>query len=143
MKQKFEADISYGIVLIIAILLLAMNLHIFKNDHLAYLEVSVLSLFSLLIVCFVYYILRAISYEIKGEELIVHSAFKTKSIYNIQDIRFINKTTDLTASSAPSLKRLEIRIGKLDSVLVSPKDKKNFIKALQNINPTITTDVAL
>ena len=55
----------------------------------------------------------------------------------IQSIKRIYKTRNPLSSPALSLDRIAIVYNKYDEVLISPKDKKEFIEELLKINPDI------
>lgn len=55
----------------------------------------------------------------------------------IKDIRKIEETNNPLSAPALSIDRLEIHFNKFDSLLISPKNKKEFIADLQQINPEI------
>ncbi len=60
-----------------------------------------------------------------------------KSTLDIMTIRSIKRTNSPLAAPAPSLDRVELRLGKFDTVMVSPKDQLGFINELVKINPLI------
>ena len=66
--------------------------------------------------------------------------FETVDILNITEIK---KTSSLLSAPANSLDRIEIFYNKYgDSVVISPPDKKAFVKTLLAINPKIKTEIA-
>lgn len=71
----------------------------------------------------------------------VKSGFLVNSKYNINKITHIRKTNTWLSSPALSLDRIEITIDKYNKVVISPKDKAQFIAHLQAINPNINTDI--
>ena len=73
----------------------------------------------------------------ENNELTVKCGMIYHSKVDISTIKSISKTWNPISSPAPSLDRIEIKYGKWDSVIVSPKDKQAFIQALQKINPNI------
>lgn len=76
-------------------------------------------------------------YEVDEKNVIVKCGFLFKKTIVIHDIKKISETTSVISSPATSLDRLEISYGKFDSILISPKQKKEFIEQLISINPTI------
>lgn len=79
----------------------------------------------------------AISYTINETYLEIRSGLFYYRKIKIHDIQKISSSGSWESSPAASTDRLEIRYSKYDSILISPKDKQNFIDALLNINPTI------
>lgn len=59
----------------------------------------------------------------------------------IQSIRKIYKTRNPLSSPALSLDRIAIVYNKFDEVLISPKNKKEFIDELLKINPAIVVEI--
>ncbi len=58
----------------------------------------------------------------------------------IQDIKSVKNSKNPLSSAALSLHRLKIRYGKTGFILVSPKERKEFIKALKRENRAIYSD---
>jgi len=67
--------------------------------------------------------------------------FSASSI-DISTIKSIRKTRNPISSPAPSLlSRIEIAYNKYDAVIISPKDKISFIKAIKAYKPDIEVDL--
>lgn len=79
----------------------------------------------------------SISYEISGETLWIKSFFWIKKKIPITSITVVQETYNLISSPAASLDRLEILYGRNNSVIISPKDKMEFIEHLKSISPQI------
>lgn len=92
----------------------------------------VLSLvFGLILIVF-FFLSKTIQYKIDGENLVI---WKTK--IDIKTIRKIYKTNNPLSSPAMSLDRIAIVYNKFDEVLLSPKERDEFINELLKINPNI------
>lgn len=76
------------------------------------------------------------SYRIDDEALIVRSG-PFKSTIDIKTIKKIKATKTLLAGPALSLDRIEIQYKTYDTVIVSPKDKIEFIETLLIKNNSI------
>lgn len=74
-------------------------------------------------------------------ELLIKCGFLFNSKIDISKIKSVSKTRNPISSPAPSLDRLELKYGKWDSVMVSPKDKTGFIEELLKINPNIVNNL--
>ena len=61
----------------------------------------------------------------------------------IDEIVEIRKTNTLLSAPAPSFDRILIKDAKGNPVIISPRDKKNFIQSLKSMNPTIKVEDAL
>jgi hypothetical protein len=78
------------------------------------------------------------NYTITGDgSLKVRCGFFVNLFIDINTIRKIEATKSVLSSPALSLDRLEVFYNKFDSVMISPKNKENFVAQLQNINPAI------
>jgi hypothetical protein len=98
-------------------------------------EYLVSLLFSVVLLVF-YFLSKTIQYKIEDENLVI---WKTK--INIQSIRKIYKTRNPLSSPAMSLDRIAIVYNKFDEVLISPKEREEFITELLKINPNIEVKV--
>lgn len=75
------------------------------------------------------WLLRGTYYEVSSDTLrIVCGPYRQRIL--ISDITAIEPTRSMLSSPALSLDRLRIRYGKIRRVLVSPADKRGFIRAL-------------
>jgi hypothetical protein len=59
----------------------------------------------------------------------------------IADIKSIERTRNPISSPAASMDRIELKYGKWNTVIISPKDKKELLNAFLAINPKITVDL--
>ncbi len=59
------------------------------------------------------------------------------SKYKIDDMTAIYPTSNWLSAPALSFDRLEIRTGKRKSIVISPKNRTDFINHLQRLNPSI------
>lgn len=92
----------------------------------------VLSLvFGLILIVF-FFLSKTIQYKIDGENLVI---WKTK--IDIKTIRKVYRTNNPLSSPALSLDRIAIVYNKFDEVLLSPKEREEFINELLKINPNI------
>ncbi|MBU5210338.1 PH domain-containing protein [Heyndrickxia oleronia] len=82
-------------------------------------------------------------YEItnKGLLKVVTGPFHYTSI-EIKGIKSITKTRNFISSPALSMDRIEIQYNKWHSIIISPKDKNQFINQLMELNPDINVDDA-
>lgn len=73
-----------------------------------------------------------LKYKIEGEYL---SIWRTK--IDIKTIRKVYATRNPLSSPALSINRIAIVYNKYDEVLISPKDRGDFIEELLKVNPNI------
>jgi hypothetical protein len=75
---------------------------------------------------------KTIKYKIEGENLMI---WYTK--IEVKSIRKIYRTKNPLSSPALSLDRIAIVYNKYDEILISPKERNEFIDELLKINPSI------
>lgn len=94
-------------------------------------------LIMLLTILFILYTFLPINYKIEKENLNVKCTFMINENIEIKSIRKITETYNPLSSPAASIDRIEIFYNKFDSILISPKNKKDFIQDILKINPNI------
>lgn len=80
-------------------------------------------------------------YTIDGDILLIRCGFFGKQKIGIKEIKSVEKTNSPLSAPALSIKRLEIKYGKFDSALISPKNRQQFIADLLEVNPSIIVKV--
>ena len=95
-----------------------------------------LSITFLVILLLVGLLFYSIQYKIEGENLIIW-----KNKIDIKTITRVYKTRNPLSSPALSLDRIAIVYNKFDEILISPKDREDFIKELLKVNPNIEVAV--
>lgn len=84
------------------------------------------------------YSLFCIVYIIDGNALTVKCGIFSKTNYDISKITKIKRTNSILSAPASSLDRIAIYFLKQKTpIVISPKDKIEFIQHLQSINPNI------
>lgn len=91
----------------------------------------------LLLAAFVSHMFLTTYYIIDGKTLKIKCGFLCNKSVDIGSIRKITETNNPISSPATSLGRLEIKYNKYDSVIISPKDKNDFINSLIKLKPDI------
>ena len=89
------------------------------------------------VVGFILILSKTTQYIINENQLIVKSTWIVNERIDISKITKVEKSNSILSSPALSLDRLLVRYNKYDEVLISPKEKKEFIDELLKINPTI------
>ncbi len=89
------------------------------------------AIFAFVLVLF-FLLSKTIRYKIEGENLMI---WNTK--IEIKSIRKIYRTNNPLSSPALSLDRLAIVYNKFDEIIISPKERNEFIDELLKINPSI------
>lgn len=89
---------------------------------------------------FTSYIFLTTYYQIDGKTLKIRCGMFFNVKVDIDTIKRLSETNNPLSSPATSLDRLELKYlknGKIDTVMISPKDKSGFIKMLTELNPAI------
>ncbi len=89
------------------------------------------------VVGFILILSKTTQYIINENQLVVKSTWIVNERIDISKITKIEKSNSILSSPALSLDRLLVRYNKYDEVLISPKEKIEFINELLKINPTI------
>jgi hypothetical protein len=89
---------------------------------------------------FFLYLYLSTTYAIDGTTLHVRSGFLFKERVDVGTITRISSVRDFFAAPALALDRLVIRYGQDRSVLISPRNRRSFLKDLCAINPSIAFD---
>lgn len=74
----------------------------------------------------------------ENRNLRVKCGFITDFNVNIDKIVSLKNTRTLLSAPAASIDRLEVKYGRCQSVVISPKDKQEFIAHLRRLNPEIS-----
>jgi hypothetical protein len=84
----------------------------------------------------VFLMFKSIKYKIDGEQLQI---WWTK--IDINSIKKIYSTHNPLSSPALSLDRIAVVYNKYDEVLISPKEREDFIREVLKINPNIVVEL--
>jgi len=129
--KTYKSKIDFGIILLFVITSAWPIYYCFiRKDWIA------ASLLSLPII-FIFYLFYNTIYTVAKENLNIRFGFLVNNNIDIKTITQISETCSLVSSPAASIDRLEILHGKSGRILVSPKQKKDFIDTLLAINPDI------
>ena len=91
----------------------------------------------ILVLAFITFLLTSIKYTIENQNLNIKAGFLINQNINIMNIESIKKSKNILSSPAASLDRIEIIENNKNSILISPKNKIEFIEELKKINPQI------
>ncbi|MFI1743725.1 PH domain-containing protein [Thalassobellus sediminis] len=134
--KVYKSKISYRLLLFIfLILVLSFGFGIFKAESIQSIIIPI-GVF-ILIFGFVLHLFLNTKYAIINSVLKIKSGFLYYKELDIHSIKSISNSNSLMSSPAASLDRIELSYGKYTSVIISPKDKSNFIKDLVKINLNI------
>jgi len=137
MVRKYKSKVSYG--LLIAISLIMFGPFIFKLSDYTLNTQRILGILLLLVTfALILHMFLTTIYTIDNGKLKIKSGFFSYKPIEISEIKRIKKTNNIISSPAASFDRIEIQYGKFKSIIISPKDKLNFCKDLNELNPEIT-----
>ncbi len=136
MEKTYKSKISYPLLLFVFGVFFIPFFVGEKNNIFGY---KTLLILLFLVLCFGYvsYTFFNTKYTIKGDFLYIKSGFFKYKPINIKTITKLQKTSNIISSPAMSFDRIEIKYGKFDEIIISPKDKVGFAKDLTTINPNI------
>jgi len=80
-------------------------------------------------------------YTVEGKKLKIKCGFFTYKPIEIDEIKEITKSNNIISSPAASFDRIEIKYGKFEEIIISPKDKFEFAKYLKSLNPNIKNNI--
>lgn len=129
--RKYKSKIGLGIVIFIAIVLGGTSTLMIINKAWPGLIIN------LALIGFVSYLFTSTYYIINGNDLTIKCGLFFKSIIKIDKIKIIKETNNPLSSPATSLDRIVIYYNKSDLVMISPKNKIDFINHLVKINNKI------
>lgn len=133
--KKFRTEVSWSILGPIFAIYSLTSFFIYISE--GYNDITILSL-SAGIVVLTLYLIFGISYEIVNDEILkVRAGIYYKIDVPIANIHTIEKTNSILSAPASSLKRIEIKYNKYDSVVISPQHREVFLSELKRINPNI------
>lgn len=136
MITKYSSKIGIEIILIAYLPFISLFYFVYSEFNLIGTIVIVV------LFVFITYLLLSTVYTINNnsKKLVVKSGYFYRKI-DIEHIKTIKKSKSWISSPALSIDRIEISYNKYDSVLISPKNREQFVQELQQINPNIELDL--
>ena len=129
--KKYKSKIGLWIVLFIAMVLGSTSILMIINHIWSGLIINSV------VAGFISYIFMSTYYIISGKDLIVKCGSFINMTIKIDRIKKIKETNNPLSSPATSLDRIAIYYNKSGFVMISPKDKIDFINNLIDINSKI------
>ncbi|MDY8135377.1 PH domain-containing protein [Aquimarina sp. 2201CG5-10] len=141
MVKKYKAKVSYGMLVIIFLLFfIPVTFGVISNGINK--EFYIITGILVPSYSFILFLFFKTNYSVENNTLIIKCGFLFKKNIDINTIKTIKKTTSLLSSPAPSFDRIEIKYGKYDEIIISPRNKITFVKDLTSINPNIEIDIS-
>ena len=135
MKKIYKSKIGLEIIIPILIILAFGFKNIINEPKVAPIILLIL------VLAFITYMLTSIKYTVENQNLNIKAGFLINQNINIMNIESIKKSKNILSSPAASLDRLEIIENNKNSILISPKNKIEFIEELKKINPLIDVKI--
>ena len=128
----YRSKISFGLLIFLTLIFIFIGIQLFKLTN------NIVGIITIIITyTFIIYTFTSNKYTIKGNVLNVKSGFLINENIDISNIKKIKETNNLISSPAASIDRIELFYNKFDSIIISPKNKADFISELKQINPEI------
>ena len=136
MTKKYYSKVSYGLLIFVFIVFFGPLVPILIADGFT-INMILTILFLIIIFGFILHMFFKTIYIIEENKLKIKCGFFSYKSIEINDMREIAKSTNIISSPAASFDRIEIKYGKFDEVIISPKNKFEFAKDLVKINSKI------
>ncbi len=140
MKQTYPSKVSYSVLLVIFAITIPVAIFTGYEDNFGvafWFSFTIL----LLVDIFVLHLFLNTKYTIEDNLLKIQSGFFKEKPIEISDIKEIKKTNSIISAPAASFDRIEIKYKTFSTMIISPKNKAEFIKHLMEINPNIVDKV--
>jgi hypothetical protein len=132
MKKIYNSKI--GLELVIPIVIICGSVLILTmNERPGWIGMMILSP----VVLFIVHMFMTTNYTIDNGNLSIRCGFLFHKTIDINTIKKIIETNNPISAPATSIDRLEITYGKMDTVIISPKQKQEFIDDIRKINPNV------
>ncbi|RRQ50056.1 hypothetical protein DZC72_05640 [Maribacter algicola] len=134
--KTYKSKISWGLLVVPMLLFLGIIVSmILKGEE----PSGILTTSGILLaVClFILYLLMNTEYGMDADTLYVKSGFVYRKHLDISRITSVKKAKNIFSAPAASLDRIQLTYDKFGVLVLSPKDKENFVKDLVVINPNI------
>ena len=140
MIKKYPSKVSYGLLIFVFLL---FYLPLLPNLLVGELNEKLIGLiaFETVVFTFILHLFLKTSYTIKNQHLKIRCGIFSYRPIDINLIKEISKTKSIISSTAPSFDRILIKHGEFNELIISPKDKLNFINDLMKINPIIKSNL--
>mgnify|MGYP001824548645 FL=1 len=129
--KKYPSKISYGLVIIILAIIIGSAIPLVSPPIWPGLLINIM------VLVFISHLLLNTYYVIDGNFLVVKSGFVVNKKIDTNTIIIVSETNSIISAPAASFDRLEIVYKQHNSILISPRDKTEFIDHIKRINPKI------
>ena len=138
--KKYPSKVSYGLLTFIFLVFFGPLVPDLMNGELNGKMITAIG-FLLFVFAFILHLFLKTQYTIENNNLKIKCGLFSYKPIQIDDIKEISKTRNIISSPAPSFDRIEIKYGKFNEIIISPKNKFDFANELKNINPNIKNNI--
>ncbi|WP_149275321.1 PH domain-containing protein [Pareuzebyella sediminis] len=131
--KKYPSKISFGLLALILLVLVGSTIPIITPPNWPGVFINLAALI------FILYLYSQTYYVIDGHFLKVRAGFLVNKKIDINQVHTIRETRSLLSAPALSLDRIEVNWSTNKAVVISPKNKKEFIEEMLRVNPKIET----
>lgn len=139
-KESHSSKVSYGLLGFIFLVFYGPLLPDLFNGTFNIGSIGLIA-FLTLIFTFISTFFFNTTYTIDHNQLRIKCGILSWDPIDIAEIKEISKTKSIIASPAPSFDRLLIKYGKMNEIIISPKDELLFAQNLLDINPSIINNI--
>lgn len=141
MKKTYSSKVSYGLILIVFAVFYG-PIFFGLDDQGITSNVLWILIFVSIVYLFLLYLLFTTRYIIDDNLLRIKCGIFSYKPIEIESIKEISKSSNIISSPAASFDRIEIKYGRFDEIILSPKDKLSFANDLVSINHKINNKLA-
>ena len=140
MTKRYSSKVSYGLLTVVFIVFFSpLILNLIKSG--INLNLALISFFLILIFGLITHMFLNTVYIIEEKKLKIKCGFFSYKPVEIDEIKEITKSSNIISSPAASFDRIEIKYGKFEELIISPKNKFEFAQYLKNLNPKIKNNI--
>ena len=136
----YYSKVSYTLLIVVFIVFFVPSIHNYINNSfnssMFLMTLALIILFGLILHMFF-----NTTYKIEKEKLHIKCGFFKYNPVNIREMKKVSKSSYIISSTAASFDRIEIKYGKFEELIISPKHKTKFVEDLQKINPEIINNL--
>ena len=121
MRKKYSSKVSYGLLTIVFVVFFSPLILNLVNDGIN-MNLIVIGLFLILIFGLITHMFFNTVYTIEENKINIKCGFFTYKPVTISDIKEITKSSNIISSPAASFDRIEIKYGKFEELIISPKN---------------------
>lgn len=140
MVKTYSSKVSYGLLTFVFLIFYGPLIPDLIKKELNGKMIG-LVVFLTLVFAFIAYLFFQTKYTIDANKLKIKCGLFSYKPIDIYEIKEISKTKSIIASPAPSFDRIEIKYGKFNEIIISPKNKFHFVEDLTKINPRIKNNI--